>query len=66
MAQPNKGDRQQVSARISREHYNKMSQYVVLRGISKNDFIHDLIVEALAQINLDAVNKDQTELPMTG
>jgi len=65
MAYPSKGDRQQVSTRISRSYYEKMNEYVEAIGITKNDFIHDLIVDRLEEIDVAALHPDQEELPLT-
>jgi len=64
MAYPHKGDRQQVSTRISREYYNKLNDYVDAAGITKTDFIHDLIVERLEEIDVNALHPDQEALPL--
>ena len=65
MAQPHKGDRQQIATRIPRKDFNKLHRYVELTGTTKSDFLRDLVLERLASIDLDALNEDQTKLPLT-
>ncbi|GAB3186119.1 hypothetical protein GCM10027060_26440 [Nesterenkonia halophila] len=65
MPTPSKGDRTLVTARISQDHFTKLDRYVKAAGISKNDFIADLVVEALDDIDLDDVEHDQERLPLS-
>lgn len=65
MVRPNKGDRQMVATRIPRQDYNKLNRYVELAGTTKNDFIRDVLLERLAEIDLDALNENQGKLPLT-
>ena len=65
MAQPHKGDRQQIATRIPRKDFNKLHRYVELTGTTKSDFLRDLVLQRLAQIDLNALNEDQEELPLT-
>lgn len=65
MAQPHKGDRQQIATRIPRKDFHKLHRYVELAGTTKSDFLRDLVLERLAQIDLNALNEDQEELPLT-
>lgn len=65
MAQPHKGDRQQIATRIPRKDFNKLHRYVELTGTTKNDFIRDVLLERLAEIDLDALNENQGKLPLT-
>ena len=54
-----------VATRIPRQDYNKLNRYVELTGTSKNDFIRDVLLERLAEIDLDALNENQGKLPLT-
>lgn len=65
MAQPHKGDRHQVATRILREDFDKLNRYVELTGTTKNDFLRDLLLDRLAEIDLDALNEGQDKLPLT-
>lgn len=65
MVRPNKGDRQMVATRIPRQDYNKLNRYVELTGTTKNDFIRDVLLERLAEIDLNALNENQGKLPLT-
>ena len=65
MVRPNKGDRQMVATRIPRQDYNKLHRYVELTGRTKTDFIRDVLLERLAEIDLDALNEQQEKLPLT-
>ena len=65
MAQQHKCDSQQIATRIPRKDFNKLHRYVELTGTTKSDFLRDLVLERLAQIDLNALNEDQEELPLT-
>lgn len=65
MVRPNKGDRQMVATRIPRQDYDKLHRYVELTGTTKTDFIRDVLLERLAEIDLDALNENQGKLPLT-
>lgn len=65
MPTPSKGDRTLVTARISNAHFKKLDEYIKAVGISKSDFIADLIVGALNEINLDDIHRDQERLPLS-
>lgn len=65
MAQPHKGDRQQVAARIDRKDFEKLDRYVELTGTTKSDFLRDLLLARLAEIDLDALHENQEQLPIT-
>lgn len=54
-----------VATRLPRQHYNKLNRYVELTGTTKNDFIRDVLLERLAEIDLDGLNEDQGKLPLT-
>lgn len=65
MVRPNKGDRQMVATRIPRRDYDKLHRYVELVGTTKTDFIRDVLLERLAEIDLEALNEHQGKLPLT-
>jgi len=65
MAQPHKGDRQQIATRVLRKDFEKLHRYVELTGTTKSDFLRDLLLERLAEIDLDALNENQDKLPLT-
>lgn len=65
MAQPHKGDRQQVATRIERLQYDKLTRYVSLTGTTKSDFLRDLVLARLNEIDLDAITDDQERLPIS-
>lgn len=65
MVRPNKGDRQMVATRIPRSDYNKLHRYVELMDTTKSDFIRDVLLERLAEIDFDNLNDDQGQLPIT-
>jgi predicted DNA-binding protein len=65
MVRPNKGDRQMVATRIPRQEYNKLHRYVELTGTTKSDFIRDVLLERLAEIDLDALNGNQGKFSLT-
>lgn len=65
MVRPNKGDRQMVATRIPRKDYDKLHRYVERTDTTKSDFIRDVLLERLAEIDLDALNENQGRLPLT-
>ncbi|HIW46359.1 MAG TPA: hypothetical protein H9884_05595 [Candidatus Yaniella excrementigallinarum] len=65
MVRPNKGDRQMIATRIPRAQYEKLHQYVELAGTTKTDFIREAVLDRLEDINLDAIDENQDQLPIT-
>lgn len=65
MAQPHKGNRHQVATRITTSEFNKLNAYVDFKGMTKNDFIREVLVDALEKIELNALHEDQEQLPIT-
>lgn len=65
MAQPHKGDRQQIATRIERTHFDKLTRYVELTGTTKSDFLRDLVLDRLQDIDLDQLTHDQERLPLS-
>lgn len=54
-----------VATRIPRQDYDKLHRYVELTGTTKTDFIRDVLLERLAEIDLDALNENQGKLSLT-
>jgi len=65
MAQPHKGDRQQVACRISRAEFNKLNQYVELVGTTKTDLLRELLLDWLDQVDVEGSHEDQQQLPIS-
>jgi len=65
MVRPNKGDHQMIATRIPRTQYEKLHQYVELVGTTKTDFIREAVLDRLQEINLDAIDENQDQLPIT-
>lgn len=65
MAQPHKGNRHQVATRLTTAEFDKLNTYVDFHGMTKNDFIRGVLVDALARIDLNALHGDQEQLPIT-
>lgn len=65
MPTPSKGERTLVTARIPQDYFTKLDRYVKAAGLSKNDFIADLIVRSLDDVDLADVERTQERLPMT-
>lgn len=65
MPQISKGHRTQVSARIEQPYFEKLDRYLSLTGESKNDFVRELIIERLNQVDLESLERNQEPLPLT-
>ena len=64
MAQPHKGPREQVATRIERAQFEKLDRYVTVTGTTKSDFLRDLLLARLHEIDVDALEGQET-LPLT-
>lgn len=65
MAYPHKGERALVGGRIPLPYYRKLNAVMEAKGMTKNDFIADLIMQRLDEIDLDEVHPDQEKLSLT-
>lgn len=65
MPAQNKGDRRLVTTRIPTEHFEKLTAYVEAEGITKSDFLGDVLLAALEQINLETLKQHQERLPLS-
>lgn len=60
-----KGDRTLVSTRIPTEHFKKLTAYVEAEGITKSDFLADVLLAALEQVDLENLHTSQERLPLS-
>jgi len=65
MAQPFKGERVVVTARIPKEYFTKLDRYVKALGVSKTDFITQALTKALDEVDVEQADPDQEQLPIT-
>jgi len=65
MVRPNKGDRQMIATRIPRTQYEKLHQYVEIVGTTKTNFIREAVLDRLEEIDLDVIDENQDQLPIT-
>lgn len=64
MARPSKGKRVGVTAKIPLADFEKMDRFSQITGVTKNDFVADLITKGLAEIDIDEL-EGQDQLPMS-
>lgn len=60
-----KGERTLVSTRIPNEHFKKLSAYVEAEGTTKSEFLADVLLAALEQVDLENLNAHQERLPLS-
>lgn len=65
MPAQNKGDRRLVTTRIPKEHFDKLTAYVEAEGITKSDFLGDVLLAALEQVDLETLDRHQERLPLS-
>lgn len=62
MPQVHKGERVVVTARIPQRYHRKLDQVVHTTGVSKSDFITELITTALDDIDVENLDPQQDRL----
>lgn len=66
MPTPSKGDRRLVTTRIPVAYFDKLTRYCQITGTSKSDFLGDVLIKALDEVDLSALEhaRNQEKLPV--
>lgn len=65
MPQIHRGDRDVVTFRVAPELNQKLARYVQAIGMTKSDFIAELLDEKLRDVDLENLDEEQARLPLS-